>query len=95
VRIDAKEVLRIARLAHLDLAEEEIARLSAELSSILSHVEMLRSVDTQGVAETFHPLEYGGPMRADDTVASLGAAEATRGAPGGAAGAFLVPRIIG
>lgn len=95
MKIDANEVLRIARLAYLDLTEDEIARLEAELSSILSHVEVLGSVDTKGVAETFHPLEYGGPMREDDPRPSLGAEEATRGAPGGVPGAFLVPRIIG
>lgn len=95
MRIDANEVLRIARLANLELTEEEIARLSVELSSILSHVEVLGSVDTSGVEATFHPLEYGGPMREDEPRPCLGAEEATRGAPGGAAGAFLVPRIIG
>ena len=95
MKIEANEVLRIAKLAHLDLTDDEVARLGAELSSILSHVEVLSSVDTAGVAETFHPLEYGGPMREDEPRPSLGAEEATRGAPGGAPGAFLVPRIIG
>jgi len=95
VKIDTNEVLRIARLAHLDLTDDEVVRFGAELSSILTHVESLRSVDTTGVAETFHPLEYGGPTREDEPRPSLGAEEATRGAPGGAFGAFLVPRIIG
>ena len=43
---------RIARLAHLELTSDEIARLGTELSSILSHVQVLSSVDTSGVAET-------------------------------------------
>jgi aspartyl-tRNA(Asn)/glutamyl-tRNA(Gln) amidotransferase subunit C len=95
VKIEANEVLRIAKLAQLDLTEDEVARLGAELSSILSHIEVLSSVDTTGVPETFHPLEYGGPMREDEPRPSLGVDEATRGAPDGAPGAFLVPRVIG
>jgi len=95
VKIGRDEVERIARLAHLELTSEELERLGTELSSILSHIEVLASVDTHGVAETFHPLEYGGPTREDEPRPSLGADEATRGAPGGASGAFLVPRIIG
>ena len=95
MKIDANEVLRIAKLAQLDLSQDEIARLSGELSSILTHVEVLAGVDTKGVAETFHPLEYAGPMREDEPRPCLGAEVATRGAPGGAEGAFLVPRIIG
>ena len=95
MNIGADEVERIARLAHLELTADEIARLGTELSSILSHVQVLASVDTGGVAVTFQPLEHGGPMREDEPRPSLGAEEATRGAPGSAQRAFLVPRIIG
>jgi aspartyl-tRNA(Asn)/glutamyl-tRNA(Gln) amidotransferase subunit C len=95
VKIDAAEVLRIAKLANLDLRDDEVARLATELSSILTHVEMLGGVDTSGIEATFHPREYGGPLREDEPRPCLSAEEATRGAPGGMPGAFLVPRIIG
>ena len=95
MKIDAAEVLRIARLAHLELREDEIARLASELSSILTYIEVLSGVDTSRIEPTFHPLEYAGPFREDEVRPSLGAEVATGGAPGSVPGAFLVPRIIG
>ena len=93
--IDREQLLKVAHLARLELRDDEVARLATELSSILTHVEMLREVDTSRVEPTLHPQEHGGPFREDEPRPCLGAEEATRGAPGGMPGAFLVPRIIG
>jgi aspartyl-tRNA(Asn)/glutamyl-tRNA(Gln) amidotransferase subunit C len=95
VKIPLAEVRRIADLAHIDLDEAEMPRIAAELSEILTYMESLARPDTEGVEPTFHSLEHPGPFREDAPRPGLGAEEATRGAPGGSPGQFLVPRIVG
>lgn len=46
------EVRHIAKLAKINLSDEDVARLAPQLSSILDYFEVLQEVDTDGVAET-------------------------------------------
>ncbi len=46
------DVLKLARLARLDLSESEVSELSNELSEILQYVEMLQEVDVEGLKPT-------------------------------------------
>ena len=48
--VDEKLVRRVATLARIAVAEEDVPRLAIELSAILGFVEQLSEVDTQGVA---------------------------------------------
>ena len=50
--ISEDEVKHIAKLARLTLTENEIKTFSTQLSDIFEYVELLNSVDTQGVEET-------------------------------------------
>ncbi len=95
VKIELDEVRRIAKLAHLEFDESQIAVLAGQLSSILTHMESLARIDTSRVEPTFHSLEHDGLFREDAVRPSLGADKATEGAPNGGSGRFLVPRIIG
>src|SRR5262245_24050386 len=94
VRIDREEVRRIARLAHLHLDESEIPRLAEELGSILTYMESLERLGTEGVEPMFHPVESPTALRADAPVAGLGAEAATHETPS-PGGRFLVPKVIG
>ena len=76
-----EEVLHIARLARVSLKEEEVTRLTAQLSSILDHFAALAAVDTTGVEPTAHPLPLANVMRADEVTPSLSQAEALANAP--------------
>jgi aspartyl-tRNA(Asn)/glutamyl-tRNA(Gln) amidotransferase subunit C len=51
-KLSRDDVLKLARLARLDLDEAEIEEYSRELSEILQYVEQLGSVDTQGLKPT-------------------------------------------
>jgi aspartyl-tRNA(Asn)/glutamyl-tRNA(Gln) amidotransferase subunit C len=95
VKIELTEVRRIARLAQLEYDDAELPLLAGQLSEILTYMESLARLDTRLVEPTFHSLEHAGPLREDLPAPGLGAEEATRGAPGGEPGKFLVPRIIG
>jgi aspartyl-tRNA(Asn)/glutamyl-tRNA(Gln) amidotransferase subunit C len=105
VKIELSEVQRIAALASIELDEAELRRMSEQLSSILTYMESLDRVDTAAVPPTIHPAQPPTPFREDLPGASLGAEEATRGAPGPrrdrprgegeGSSQFLVPRVIG
>jgi len=60
MKVSREEVLHIARLARVNLAEEEIRRLSEELSRLLETFEVLQQGDTEGVPPT---AQFGAVMR--------------------------------
>lgn len=94
--ITRDEVLRIARLAHLELTDAEIDLFSRQLTEILAYAGEVQDADTSGVAPTSHPLPTGTVWRADTPAPGLDRAEALAGAPDAdkAAGLFKVPRVI-
>jgi aspartyl-tRNA(Asn)/glutamyl-tRNA(Gln) amidotransferase subunit C len=93
--IGLDEVAYVARLARLELSEEDTALFAAQLSSILDHVAALSRLDTTGVRPTSHPLELANVWRADVVVPSLDHDVALRAAPSAEDGKFKVPSILG
>jgi aspartyl-tRNA(Asn)/glutamyl-tRNA(Gln) amidotransferase subunit C len=61
-------ILKLARLARLDLSEEEITEYSSELSEILQYVEMLQQVDVSGLAPTDQVTGLTNVTRRDEIV---------------------------
>jgi aspartyl-tRNA(Asn)/glutamyl-tRNA(Gln) amidotransferase subunit C len=92
--IDRAAVDHVARLARLDLSEEERARMGAELSHILEHAERIQALDLDGIEATSHSIPLKNVMRADEVKPSLPQEEALRNAPAEEDGRFKVPRII-
>ncbi len=62
------DILKLARLARLDLSESEITEYSSELSEILQYVEMLQQVDVAGLAPTNQVTGLTNVTRADEIV---------------------------
>lgn len=60
------DVLKLARLARLDLTEEEIVRFAKELTEILRYVEQLQSVDVSGLKPTNQVTGLTNVMRKDE-----------------------------
>ena len=89
--IDRAEVLHVARLARLELSEEEVDRMADELSAVLGHIEKISELDLEGVAPTSHVVEVSGALRADEPRPSLPREEALAAAPAVAADGFEVP----
>ncbi|KKS90547.1 MAG: Aspartyl/glutamyl-tRNA(Asn/Gln) amidotransferase subunit C [Microgenomates group bacterium GW2011_GWA2_44_7] len=52
VKLTREEVLHIAKLAQLELSEEEVIKFQDQLSSVLEYVSQLQAVKTEGVPET-------------------------------------------
>jgi aspartyl-tRNA(Asn)/glutamyl-tRNA(Gln) amidotransferase subunit C len=92
--ITKETVLHVARLARLELTEQEVETMQRDLGKILGHVEELNQLDTAGVAETAHVAAERAPLRADVRQGSLETELALREAPRRAAGAFAVPGFV-
>jgi aspartyl-tRNA(Asn)/glutamyl-tRNA(Gln) amidotransferase subunit C len=92
--IDRDAVDHIARLARLDLSEEERTRMQEELAQILAHAEKIQALDLEDVPPTSHSVPLRNVMRADEVVPSLAVEDALANAPEAHDGRFKVPRII-
>lgn len=88
------DVAYIARLAKLELTEEETAAFSADLNQVLSYVQQLEQWDTTGVEPMYHPLPVFDALRADVPGESLPNANALLNAPAQEEGQFRVPKVV-
>ena len=69
--LDRDQVLHVARLARLELNDEEVDRMAAELSKVLDHIEAIRELDLEGVPPTSHVIDVVNVLRADEPEPSL------------------------
>lgn len=91
--VTRQDVLHIADLARLGIDDARANELTAELSAILSHMEVLSQVDTTGVAGAAGVGAGGTPLRPDDRIAPLMEGTLESFAPSMRDGFFLVPRL--
>lgn len=93
--IDREQVLHVASLARLRLAEEEIEPMARELSAVLEHVQRIGELDLDGVAPTSHVIGDSIPthpgLRADEPQPCLPREVALAQAPAVRDDGFLVP----
>ncbi len=71
MKVSREEVLHIAHLARINLAEDEIKQLSEQLSKLLETFEVLQQVDTEGVTPTSQSVTLQSVMRDDAVIPSL------------------------
>ena len=92
--VDAATVRRIAHLARIGIAENEVEHLRGELNAILAFVEQLKEVNVEGV----EPMTSVTPMamkKRTDVVTDGGDADAvTRNAPATQDHYFMVPKVV-
>jgi aspartyl-tRNA(Asn)/glutamyl-tRNA(Gln) amidotransferase subunit C len=92
--VDSATVRRIAHLARIAVADDEVEHLKGELNAMLAFVEQLSEVDVKGV----EPMTSVTPMamkKRADVVNDGGNAEAVlKNAPESADGFYLVPRVV-
>ena len=92
--ISTDDVLKVAKLAKLHVAAEELAPLAHQLSRIVDMVEQLKSVNTDGVEPLAHAMELHSVLRQDVVCASLPRDAALENAPQHDAECFRVPPVI-
>jgi len=89
--IDREQVLHVARLARLELSDDEVETMASELSGILEHVDRISALDLDDVEPTSHVVALENVLRADEPTPSLPRERALEQAPDPAEGAFRVP----
>lgn len=92
--VDADTVRRIAHLARIAVAEDEVAHLQGELNAILAFVEQLSEVDVSGVAPMTSVTPMKMKMRADQVTDGGIAAQIVKNAPASDDNFFLVPKVV-
>jgi aspartyl-tRNA(Asn)/glutamyl-tRNA(Gln) amidotransferase subunit C len=93
-KITREEVEHVARLARLELSEDEKARMTAQLDAILGYIEKLNQLDTSAVEPTSTVIPMVSVMREDEVRPSLPQDLALANAPDREDIFFRVPRII-
>ena len=89
--ITRDDVLHVAKLAELDLTEDEIDRLQEQLSAILEAVGKVSELDLEGVPPTSHPLDLVNVCAEDEPAPCLSREEALANAPAREHDLFRVP----
>ena len=89
--IERSDVLHVARLARLELSEEEVERMARELSSVLDYFMKISELDLEDVPPTSHVVEVADALRPDEPRPSLPREEVVEQAPAVEDGGFLVP----
>ena len=92
--IDRSDVERIAHLARLELNEQDIPAYTENLSSILSLIDEMQQIDTDGVEPLAHPLDAVQRLRADEVTELNQRDKLQAVAPAVEEGLFLVPKVI-
>lgn len=89
--IDREQLLHVARLARLELREEEVGRLGGQLNDILAAVSKVSELDLSDVPPTSHPLDVVNVWAEDEPAPCLTVEEALANAPEREGSYFKVP----
>jgi aspartyl-tRNA(Asn)/glutamyl-tRNA(Gln) amidotransferase subunit C len=89
--ISRDEVLHVARLARLELADDEVKRFTEQLSAILEAVAKVSELDLSDVEPTAHPLDVVNVWADDEPRPSIPLEDALANAPDTHGGFFKVP----
>jgi aspartyl-tRNA(Asn)/glutamyl-tRNA(Gln) amidotransferase subunit C len=92
--IEREDVLHVARLARLELRDDEVERLTRELGAILEAVGKVAELDLEGVPPTSHPLDVVNVWAEDEPEPSLALDEALANAPDREGAFFRVPPTV-
>jgi aspartyl-tRNA(Asn)/glutamyl-tRNA(Gln) amidotransferase subunit C len=93
-KITRAEVEYVARLARLELSQDEQERMTTQLDAILGYMDTLNALDTTGVEPTTTVIPMHAQMREDAVRPSLDREDALANAPDREDVFFRVPRII-
>ena len=93
IMIEIQDVEHVAKLARLELSEEEKVKFSKQLGDILKYVEQMNEIDTTGVEPMNHAMEFYNVMREDIVRYDNTRDELMANAPDCEADFFKVPKI--
>lgn len=92
------DVRQVAKLAHLEISDEEVALYTPQMNNIVAYVEQLNELDTENIEPMLGGLTVEGAQtdtrREDIPHESLGQKNALKEAPAGIEGHFQVPKVL-
>ncbi|MBR9866262.1 Asp-tRNA(Asn)/Glu-tRNA(Gln) amidotransferase subunit GatC [uncultured Amphritea sp.] len=92
--LDRTDVEKIAHLARLNIAEQDIQEYAENLSNILKLVDQMQAVDTHDIAPMAHPMDAIQRLRVDEVTEGNQRDHLQTVAPAVEAGLFQVPKVI-
>ncbi|HIY94269.1 MULTISPECIES: Asp-tRNA(Asn)/Glu-tRNA(Gln) amidotransferase subunit GatC [Rothia] len=92
--ITSEQVAHLAMLAHIEMTDEELAAMAAELDVIVESVKSVSDAVSDDIPATSHPIPLKNVFRDDVVGETLTAEEALSGAPDAEDGKFKVPAIL-
>ena len=87
-------ISHIAKLARLDLSQQEIENFSQQLSKMLHHFEQISQVDTKDIVPLVTPTEIENILRADEVRREVAPESILEGAPQRTGHLFTVPPVV-
>ena len=92
--LDEKTVRKVARLANIEIADEDVTPIGAKLSGILEWVEQLSEVDTDNVEPLANVVNIDLKLRKDEVNDGDCADKVLANAPEETQGFFVVPKVV-
>ena len=88
------DIKHLSRLAQLALTQTEQTAALEDLERIISMVDQMQAIDTEGVEPLAHPLDADQRLRADAVTEHVERGLYQQGAPATRDGLYLVPRVV-
>lgn len=93
--INEQFIRHIALISRIELTDEQISRFGKQFADILSYVDMLKELDTDGVEPMAHALDISNVLADDKVGESLTVEKALANAPARLGNLYKVPKVIG
>ena len=94
-RISAEVVVKVSRLARLDVTPDEVQRITTQMAGMLEHFADIDALDLSGIEPMTQPYPLSNVFREDVVVKGLDRKEVLANAPAAEDGRFRVPPIVG
>ena len=92
--IDNSTVKKVAKLARIEINEEEETTLIAELNNILGWVDELKQVDTDSIEPMLSVFNESMQMREDKAESNFDNSQILDNSPESSSGFFVVPKVV-
>ena len=92
--ISRDEIIHIAKLAMLNLNEQEIDNYTKDMQEILGYAEMINNLDTSNIDETIAATEQKNVFRKDEVIQPQAREELLQNAPSQDEGMFRIPKVL-
>lgn len=93
-RISPDDVRHVAKLARLELTDDEVSLFAEQLAAVLDHAADIEALDIGDVPPTAHPVPLRNVLRPDEVRPGVDRDEVLEQAPASEDGRFKVPRIL-